>query len=265
MTKTPRTGEAPEASPLTASPKEESPLTASPKEASPLTASPKEASPLTASPNAAKPSPEALPLTFTLIRALLKAYIFLFYRLKIEGLENVPLSGKALVCPNHVSGMDMIFIGIRLKRLVRWMAKAELWRYFGLRSIINLLGAFPVNRGKGDVGAIRTAINLLKEGELVGIFAEGHRGKSKIEGGYRIHAGAAMLAIKTCTPVIPVGIEGGVGIFSKARVVFGESYNINASCEKEYSHAEYVVYSTEIITKAYGLVGQKILSERGSK
>lgn len=198
------------------------------------------------------------------IRVILKAFVFVFYRLEVTGLERIPESGKVLLCPNHVSAMDIIFIGIRMKRLVRWMAKAELWNYLFLGGIIESLGAFPVRRGKGDVGAIRTSMDLIEQGELVGIFAEGHRVKKTPDKGYRIHSGAAMLAIKTATPVVPVGIEGNARIFSKVRIVFGEPYYLDGSCEVDYTHAEYVAFSKEIMRKAYGLVGQTLHEEGGA-
>jgi len=200
-----------------------------------------------------------------IIRTILKIFLFVFYRLEVLGLENIPAKGEVLICPNHVSAMDIFFVGVKMKRLVRWMAKAELWDNKILGRLIELLGAFPVRRGKGDVGAIRTSIELIGEGEVVGIFAEGHRVKTSLKRGYKIHSGAAMLAIKTSTPVIPVGVEGSGRLFGKVKVVFGEPYYIDADSTRDYKHAEYVEFSREIMRKAYGLVGQKVFDERGSK
>ena len=199
------------------------------------------------------------------IRAILKAYVFLLYRLEVIGLENIPETGSVLICPNHVSNMDIIFIGIRMKRLVRWMSKAELWKIPLLGGIIESLGAFPVRRGKGDIGAVRTSMTLLEEKEVVGIFAEGHRVKKWPDAKYKIHSGAAMLAIRTCTPVVPVGIVGAGKLFGRVKIVFGESYYIDASCDVDYSHAEYVEFSKDIMRKAYGLIGQKLFDERGQE
>jgi len=198
-----------------------------------------------------------------IIRGVLKAFLFVFYRMKVTGLENIPKTGNVLICPNHVSNMDILFVGVKMNRLVRWMAKVELWNNKLLGSLIESLGAFPVRRGKGDVSAIRTSIDLIEAGEVVGIFAEGHRVKTSIKKGYKIHSGASMLAIKTCTPVIPVGIKGSGRMFGKVTVVFGEPFFIDADCSLDYKYADYVAFSREIMRKAYGLVGQKVFDERG--
>ncbi len=61
------------------------------------------------------------------IRLLVNAYFTIFYRLKITGIENIPKNGGAILCPNHVGQLDMFFIGIKTKRLIRYMAKEELF------------------------------------------------------------------------------------------------------------------------------------------
>ena len=200
-----------------------------------------------------------------IVRTLLKLYIFIFYRLTIVGIENVPDKGKVLICPNHVSNQDILFIGIRLKRIIRWMAKAELWKFPPLGWFVEKFGAFPVRREKSDVGAVRTAVELLHEEDIVGIFAEGSRVRTSAKEGYKIHSGAAMLAIKTCSPIVPVGIKGGTRLFGKIEIVFGKPFLIDASCDQDYSHSEYVAFSREILRKAYALVGEKVFDERLEK
>ncbi|RCX19969.1 1-acyl-sn-glycerol-3-phosphate acyltransferase [Anaerobacterium chartisolvens] len=187
------------------------------------------------------------------LRFFVNMFFSVFYRVEIKGIENVPKKGSALICANHVGELDMFFIGFRIKRLVRWMAKEELFRNPVLGGLIKWLGAFPVKRGKADVRAIKTAFNLLDEGHIVGIFAEGTRTRGKA-GVAKVNPGAAMFAVKKQVPVIPVGVEGRYKLFSKVRVVFGEPYYIEADKNKKYMNEEFTEISRDIMKKVYGLL-----------
>lgn len=83
-----------------------------------------------------------------IVRILVTTYFKLFYRVEVKGLENVPEKGPVLLCANHLGQMDMFFIGYKLNRLVRWVAKAELFKNPLLSAVITWLGAVPINRGK---------------------------------------------------------------------------------------------------------------------
>jgi 1-acyl-sn-glycerol-3-phosphate acyltransferase len=86
--------------------------------------------------------------------------ISVFYRVEITGRENIPETGAAIICANHSSQLDMFFLGCRIKRWIHWMAKEELFQNPLIGKILSVLGAFPVKRGKGDVGSIKTALKL---------------------------------------------------------------------------------------------------------
>jgi 1-acyl-sn-glycerol-3-phosphate acyltransferase len=99
----------------------------------------------------------------TLVKTLAFIVFSILFRVRLVGREKIPASGPALLCANHLSELDMFFIGYRMNRLVHWMAKEELFRNPLLKAIITKLGAFPVKRGTGDIGAIKTSLKLLKE------------------------------------------------------------------------------------------------------
>ncbi|MGB9847112.1 MAG: lysophospholipid acyltransferase family protein, partial [Desulfotomaculales bacterium] len=86
--------------------------------------------------------------------------------------------------------------------------------------LITALGAFPVHRSGQDAGAVKRALQLLKEERVVGIFPEGTRSHS----GELLpaHVGAAMLALRARVPVLPVALAGTRGVFGKVRVVIGK-------------------------------------------
>ncbi|NTV89746.1 MAG: 1-acyl-sn-glycerol-3-phosphate acyltransferase, partial [Clostridiales bacterium] len=88
----------------------------------------------------------------------------LFYRVEVENADKIPSEGAAILCSSHKSMLDMFFLGYDIKRWVHWMAKEELFRNPITRAIYSSLGAFPVKRGKGDVGSIKTAYKILQEG-----------------------------------------------------------------------------------------------------
>ncbi|MFZ5597695.1 MAG: lysophospholipid acyltransferase family protein [Bacillota bacterium] len=150
-----------------------------------------------------------------------RIYLLLVRRMKITGVENVPLQGGLVLISNHVSYWDPVIIGCALprKRHIYFMAKQELFKIPLLGRLINKLGAFPVKRDGADRSAIRTALEHLAEGRVVGIFPEGTR--SKTGDIQEPHMGAAMLSIKGSVPVLPVAVIGSRGFLGKVNIVFG--------------------------------------------
>lgn len=138
----------------------------------------------------------------TLFNCVFKGY----YGLKVFGRDSFPKEGAVIVAPNHASNFDPPLVGTALPRHISFMAKEELFRNFFLRTIITWLGAFPVNRKGVDKIAIRRAMDILKKGNLLGIFPEGTRRKPGHLGPF--HDGAASLALRTGTPIVPVAIIG---------------------------------------------------------
>ena len=132
------------------------------------------------------------------------------YRLRARGLEYLPEGGFVLAA-NHVSNFDPWALGIPLwpHRQLRFMAKAELFNPV-LAPILNGGGAFKVERGKGDVDAMRTAIELARSGEIVVMFPEGTRREKGLRKRHvaRAHSGAARIARGAGVPLVPAAIAG---------------------------------------------------------
>lgn len=191
------------------------------------------------------------------VRFIILVVFSVLYRVEITGRENIPAKGAALLCGNHVSELDMFFIGYRIKRLVRWMAKEELFRNPVLRFLITWLGAFPVKRGKADVGAIKTALRLLKEGHVVGIFPEGTRTKHKEKSEVRVKPGAVMLAIESGAPILPVAVSASYKPFSRIRIIFGKPYTLDVEKDRKYSNDEMKEIGITIMQNIYRLLEAK--------
>ena len=132
------------------------------------------------------------------------------YRLRVRGLENVPEGGFVLAA-NHTSNFDPWPLGIPFlpERQLRFMAKAELFNPV-LTPILRAGGAFKVRRGEGDVEAMRTAAELVREGEIVVMFPEGTRQTKGLVKRHaaRPHTGAARIALTAKAPLVPAAIGG---------------------------------------------------------
>ena len=132
------------------------------------------------------------------------------YRLRVRGLENVPEGGFVLAA-NHTSNFDPWPLGIPFlpDRQLRFMAKAELFNPV-LAPFLRAGGAFKVRRGEGDVEAMRTAVELVREGEIVVMFPEGTRQTKGLVKRHaaRPHTGAARIALTAKAPLVPAAIGG---------------------------------------------------------
>ncbi len=130
----------------------------------------------------------------------------LVYRLKVEGLENVPKDNAYIVCPNHLSTLDPPLVAAVLPRRVSFMAKKELFDIRFLRWWIDWLGAFAVNRESLGPSTIKTVMNIKKSSWVFGIFPQGTRGEPGTIS--NISKGFAGLAKITKCSVLPVGLTG---------------------------------------------------------
>jgi 1-acyl-sn-glycerol-3-phosphate acyltransferase len=136
--------------------------------------------------------------------------LWLFGPGTVEGLEKVPRSGSYLVVANHCSNLDPLFVGWavghRTGRVLHFMAKEEMRRWPLIGFLARNAGVFFVRRGEGDRGAQRIALQLIDAGRPIGVFVEGTRSR---DGQLREpRAGAALLAMRSGVPVLPVGIAG---------------------------------------------------------
>lgn len=145
-------------------------------------------------------------LLYKFIRWFFRCIFKVIFRWEIIGHENIPHKGGAIIAANHISLWDPPLIGSGIDREIHFMAKEELFRLPVFSKLIRILKAFPVKRGMADRSAIRTAITLLENGELMGLFPEGTRSKTGQLG--NPEAGVAMIAVKAGVPVIPTAIIG---------------------------------------------------------
>ncbi len=177
---------------------------------------------------------------------LLKPLVKILFPYDVKGKENLSkLSGGYIICSNHLSLLDPVFLSLIHPQPIFFMAKAELFKNKFLKKFLVSLGAFPVERGKGDKEALNHAIEVPSRGGVLGIFIEGTR--SKTGEFLRPRSGAAVLASKTNVSVLPVCITGSskdnkIHLFKKTTISYGvpvsqEKINISGKNRAEIKEA----------------------------
>lgn len=167
-------------------------------------------------------------MLYRFARTILRVVFKVVFRWEVLGEENIPKEGPVLIASNHVSLLDPPIIGCAMSRKIHFMAKAELFRYPIFGALIRNLGAFPVQRGAADRSAIKKALEILRQGKVIGIFPEGTRNRTG--GVMSPHNGVALLAIKANARIVPAAIKGieprrriwGITVPAKIVVRFGE-------------------------------------------
>ncbi|MCW2531534.1 MAG: 1-acyl-sn-glycerol-3-phosphate acyltransferase [Blastococcus sp.] len=166
----------------------------------------------------AKPDPRDRSYRFIIRLALVVFRLFRF-RFDVRGSENVPTTGGAIICSNHVSFFDFTFLGLGAlpqHRLVRFMAKSSVFDHWFAGRFMRAMQHIPVDRRAG-AAAFEAAVRSLKDGEVVGVFPE-----ATISTSFTVKdlkAGAARMAVQSGVPIIPAAVWGGHRVATKGHKV----------------------------------------------
>ena len=155
------------------------------------------------------------------------------YRVKIKG--QVPKEGAYVICCNHINYLDAAALVLFNKRKLYFVAKEDLFTHGILMWLGHLFDAIPIKRDMQDIEAMKRCLKVLKNGELLGIFPEGTR--KGMEKNLKAKNGAAFMAIKSKTKVIPVGIHGTFKPFSKVYVNYGEPIDLSGYTKENIDDA----------------------------
>ncbi len=147
-----------------------------------------------------------MPWYYYVASLIVRTWLRLFTRWQVRGRENIPAEGPLLVVANHVNLVDVPLLSVSFNRRLIFMAKKELFYFRSIGHFIGGLGAFPVHRGQLDRKALRQANQVLADGLALAIFPEGTRSYSaRLRQAF---PGSALIALRSGTPILPVGIIG---------------------------------------------------------
>lgn len=179
------------------------------------------------------------------------------YNIIIINKKDLPQDRGFVICSNHRSNWDPIFLGIGFNRTVHFMAKKELFENKIMSFLMYKVGSFPVSRGEGDGSAIEKAVEIVQSGRVLGIFPEGTRSK---DGNLRrAKSGAVLIAQKTGGDIIPVGIYYGKRKIIRREVVitYGEPIYNNELIISDASKSEMKVANKLLMDRIKSLIGDE--------
>jgi 1-acyl-sn-glycerol-3-phosphate acyltransferase len=161
------------------------------------------------------------------VRIAMSLYAWIFFRARGINAAKVPYSGPVILAPNHFSFLDHFFLGVSIRRKVRFMAKSQLFAK-PMQWIYSPGGVFPVRRGFADEEAFITARGILARGGCIAMYAEGGRSRTgKLSDAVR--PGIGRLALQSGAAVVPVAIHGSSRVrnwkrlqFPKVRILYGD-------------------------------------------
>lgn len=163
------------------------------------------------------------PQFYKVAKTVSRGFMKIFYPYEVKNGNSIPDGQPCIVCSNHLSVMDPVFINVTQTQLLHFMAKKELFNNKLFGALITKLGAFPVSRGNDGGKAIGRAEELLGEGGCIGIFIEGTRSKTGKLG--RGHIGALVIAKAANVPIVPCCITGKktfIKAFTKTKITYGD-------------------------------------------
>ena len=190
---------------------------------------------------------------YAVLHFLLAWLVRIIFNMRVKGKKNEPkrAEGPYLVCCNHQSVLDPVFICAAMRRQQpHFMAKAELFKVPVLSWLVRHLGAYPVSRGKNDVGAVKHTVALLKGGRSVGMFPQGTRCPYVDPRTTEVKSGAGLIAYRSGCDVLPVYIKtkkNRTGLFRRTECIIGdvikqEELGFRAGGSEEYEAATELIF-----------------------
>lgn len=180
-------------------------------------------------------------------------YVFLrcLYPTSFRGKKNIPKGRVVFIC-NHTSNVDPILVELSSWKNKFYLAKKELYRNKVIGGFLKRLNTIPIDREKTDFNAIKNALKVLNKEKALVIFPEGTRNKEQKEA--PIKAGAAMLAIKSKSPIVPIWIKNKPRLFRFNKLRYGEAFTLEEFYDKKLD--------SETLEKAGNIIEKKFLENK---
>lgn len=208
---------------------------------------------------------------YRVMYAIFAGIVSFIFNYKVVNPENEPDNEGCIVCANHVSATDAIALCYAFKKnQVHFMAKKELFKVPVLAPLIKMLGAFPIDRGGNDVGAVKKAIGLVEGGSTLGIFPQGHRYPGENPRNTKTKNGMALIASKTQADIVPAYIwrkKNRFKLFRRTYIILGKAIPFSSLCYDPEASGEYARITAEVFDKicSIGEDFEKELREKKSK
>ncbi len=197
------------------------------------------------------------------------------WRVHVEGAHHIPRSGPAIIAPNHTSVLDSFFVPLVLKRRITYVGKAEYMDDWKTRLLFPAMGMIPIDRSGGDASAraLDASAAILNAGELFGIYPEGTRSRNGHL--HRGHTGVARLALRTRSPIVPVGIIGSCDVqppdaklprpFREVTIRFGAPIDVERYQDRANDPLVLRQITDEVMYEIRNLSGQHYIDQYATK
>lgn len=182
-------------------------------------------------------------------------------RIKTYGAEKERKDGPLIVCANHIAMLDVLSLGVSFKRQLRFLAKKELFKIPLLSQLITALGAYGIDRGNGDVAAIKKTLSVLESGECVAMFPQGTRHPFVDPADTEVKSGVGMMVYRSKADVQPVFIRVKnykYRFLRKKEVIIGDpiryaEFGFTEGGKEEYERAAKLVFDRILALRNEGL------------
>jgi 1-acyl-sn-glycerol-3-phosphate acyltransferase len=217
-------------------------------------------------------------MMYWVFKAILKPTLLALYRIRVEGLESVPKKGPAIIAANHLSFLDSFFIPLVIRRRkMTYLAKADYFTSWKTAWFFRMVGQIPVERDDKAKSqkALETGLQVLQEGNLLGIYPEGTRSPDGRL--YRGRTGVARLALAAGVPIIPCGLIGTDEVMPKtakfprlrpgirAKIRFGKPIDVSRFEGRERDRLALRSITDELMFEIMQLSGQDYRDEYASR
>lgn len=181
----------------------------------------------------------------------------ILYPTRIKGRKKLP-KGRCVITSNHRSNWDSVLFVLHTFEKKRVLAKKELFKNKLVGGVLKGIGAFPIDRSKNDLTAIKTALNVLKSDKKLLMFPEGTRNKDEDESTLsQVKSGAIMFAIKTKSPIVPLWIDRRPRIFRRVTYKIGEAFELTEFYDQKINQ--------EVLAQGCKILEEKMLELRDKK
>jgi 1-acyl-sn-glycerol-3-phosphate acyltransferase len=212
---------------------------------------------------------------YDVARAVLSPIFSFCWDIEVDGRDRVPVSGGAIIAPNHVSVLDSFFVPFALPRRITYVGKAEYMDSWKTKYLFPAMGMIPIDRkgGSASQAALDAAARILESGELFGIYPEGTRSRDGVL--HKGHTGVARLALRTGCPIVPTGLQGTVevqppdakvpNVFRKVRIRFGRPIDVTRYLDRADDRLVLRQITDEVMYEIRHLSGQQYVDSYATK